>query len=734
MVSMYRKFRGKLETYPCFILLLGILNGFSAVYFFGKTLTCGTIFLTAVPGILIAWCILGLRNSCYRFIPATLLAVFSSFLIMQGSQNRFEKEEMGGFDRLGATAVFRLTDSSLCGGVPEWTPNAPYFIQAELQGFSLDDPAKMIPANEKILLTVSSSASDLKRIGYGDLVQVKGAFEKIPEPLFRGSFDFPSYAAARGSSLLFHADSLTIQKKGSGFLRSLYDWRSNFLFKLTSRMDRGTARDMAPALLFGIRQSVKGVIKKDFLYSGTLHVLSVSGFHIGLFFAAMMFFLSVLPYRSRWLAAPVPVFFYALSTGMQAPAFRAFLMLTMWCFSHVFLRNSKGLNTLSAAAAMILLMNPFQLFDIGFLYSFLCVFFLLICNDFFGEVTAAISVREQFCCDRKLFSWSRISGRLVSAIGFSLAAWGCSLAVSLSCQSLFTPWAVPAYLLMVPATWYCFALFLPAVILQWIPGVVEWLGVALALPLEICAATAEKFAESGASYIIPPPFWLCGIFLLSFAGLFLVRKRWKIFVCAGIVCFSGILLFFPFPSSDPEITVLKSHADSIPSVLFCDPSKGRAVVWNLPPNGTGEMVSEYLKTHGINGIEEVHFDSARKDICGGWTYLFSVFPPSAVYFHGEIRKNAKTARDLLRKYPAPFSLPLVKSVRDGDCVEMFPVFAGINGVRVRMILLENKGVVLETEYSGEILRKEYPFSSGMIAERIRLSPQKKAAWRSLLSR
>ena len=100
----------------------------------------------------------------------------------------------------------------------------------------------------------------------------------------------------------------------------------------------------------------------------------------------------------------------------------------------------------------------------------------------------------------------------------------------------------------------------------------------------------------------------------------------------------------------------------------------------------------------------------------------------------EIRKSAKTARALLQQYPVPSSQPLVKSVRHENCVEMVPFFAGMSDVKIRMFMQENKGFVLETEYSGEILRKEYPFSNGVIAERITLSPQKKAAWRSLLSR
>ena len=735
MGSLLLKIRCKLDSYPCFILLSGILNGFCAVYFSGSIPACRDVFLLATPGILAAKFLFGLRNNCLRFIPATCLAVFSSLLLILQSEKQFQKQEMSSFDRLGTTAVFRLTDPSLCAGVPDWMPNTPYYIQAELQTVSPGEPENQFPAKATVLLTLHSRSAGVSGLGYGDLIQAEGYFEKPSEPvLSAGTFRFPAYAAARGSSLLFHAESVKSLETGNGFLRSICDWRGKFLERMTAEMPEGTARDMAPALLFGIRQPVKGEIKNDFLYSGTLHVLSVSGFHIGLFFAAMMFFLSVIPYRIRWIAAPVPVFLYALSTGMQAPAFRAFLMLTLWCLARVYLRNNRGMNSLAAAAGIILLLNPYQLFDVGFIYSFLCVFFLILSKDFFQNISDAITIRDQFIPNRKLITFRGLCAKLVLCVGVSVAAWLCSMAVSLHFQSLFTPWAVPAYLLMLPATWYCFALFLPAVLLQWIPGTVELIGRLLAPALSFCAWIAEQFADAGAFYVSPPPIWLGVIFLAALAGILIFRKKWSLTVCFITLFLTGLLQIFPIPQPDPEIVILRHGAVPVPSVIFCDPASGSATVWNIPPGDTARLVSDYLKTRGINEIDELHFDSARSEICGGGQFILNTIPVKAVYFHDRIRRNARTAAAIRKVHPEPPSKPVLQLQKESGQTTVIPGYAAMRHLKVRMITSENKGPVLEIRLPDQVLRKEYPFSSGTVAERITLPSQKRAEWRSLLSR
>lgn len=718
--------RSRFALFPCLIFLSGVLNGSAAVLFLADP-PADAVFLFAIPGLLAAAFLFGVKETFLRFVPAVCLAAVSSVILISGRKSGFAGE-MGQYDRLGGSAVFRLTDSSLCGGIPEWMPNMPYYVQAELQSAEAGGTAEMRSVSGKVLLTMPPAADPMRKAGYGDLIRAEGYFERIPERHQRGTFDFPAYAAARGTFLLFHAEQAEILERGDGILRRLYDSRSRFLKKLTAGMS-GTARKMAPALLFGIRQSIAGEVKDSFLHSGTLHILSVSGFHIGLFFLAVMMFLRGVPYRIRWFSAPFPVLIYALSTGMQAPAFRAFLMLAFWCLSHVFLRRERALNALAGAAAVILLLNPLQLFDMGFQYSFLTVFFLLISGEFLQGTVSAMVVREQFLPDRKKFSLRRLTAKLAGVIGVSVAAWLCSMEISLCSQSLFCPWAVPAYLLMLPLTWYCFILFLPAVLLQWIPGATEFAGILIRPALKLCADSAENFAEAGSLYVSPPPLWLAGIFLIALGGIFLFRRRSAVLISAVVMFCAGMFSLFPFSAPEPELAVFRGSGSSVPSIVFCDPVSRSAVILNVSGSGTARLVSDHLRTCGIGTAEEVHFESAGIEFCGGGLIFLRRNGAKAVYFHGKVPAAAKTARKILDEVPPPMGKPLLILRKEKDRSEAQIRMRGFEGVLLRLRHSENTGHELEiVTADGEILRRKYPFSTECMTERIPVRRQRKAAF------
>ena len=734
MRSYLPRLRNWLEGYPCLVIFLGILNGFAGYYLFpGKGY--GILFLTAVPGLLLAWGLFGLPNCCRRFVPAVILAIFSALLHQSFRSQDFDFA-IGPTGKRGAEALFQLKDSSLCGGVPDRFRNAPYYIQAELKGIFDPGTGQFSEKTGNVLLTVSPGSQALESAGYNDLIRCEGYFSRIPQKILHGTFDFESYALARGSSMLFHAESFELERRGGGLLRRLYDLRGHVLSDLIAGMESERAAEMAPALFFGIRQTIPRDLKNDFLLSGTLHILSVSGFHIGLFFLAVMFFFRWIPYHIRWFAAPVPVFIYAVSTGIQAPAFRSFIMLLCWCLSHVFLKKNKSGNVLATAAILILLIQPYQLFDTGFLYSFGCVFFLIFSTDFFRRINSALLVREQFQAERKRVSLLRARNSVILATGTAVTAWLCGMELTLLFQSLFTPYAVPAYLLMSPAVLICFLLFLPGLFLSGIPGVTECFGELMEFPLWLTAEIAEMFSGFGALYVPPPPIWLVILFLASVAGVLLFRQKRFLYLSAAVMFVSGVFSLFPLPVPEPEIAVIRQGGAPEPAVVFCDPVSRRAYLWNLPFGRTSQLVSDYLRTRGIGEVEEIHLDSVRKEICGGTELFLKRTGSKAVYFSAEIPGNAKTALELRKAVPRLDSAPVMKLQREKDTVSCVPGIAGMEGILLRKKISEDSGIILECERDGKLLfRKEIPYSNALILERFPIKPaQKKEVPRPPLSR
>ena len=136
------------------------------------------------------------------------------------------------------------------------------------------------------------------------------------------------------------------------------------------------------ALIMGHKYELSDELRNTFRTSGTSHILAVSGLHVGIIYAVIIFFFSFLGNRGwAYVLKQLLVLFclwgYVLLTGMPVSVVRAAIMLSMMCIGSVI--NKKGLtyNTLAAAALFILLINPMYLFDVGFQLSFTSVVCIL---------------------------------------------------------------------------------------------------------------------------------------------------------------------------------------------------------------------------------------------------------------------------------------------------------------------------------------------------------------------
>ena len=134
-------------------------------------------------------------------------------------------------------------------------------------------------------------------------------------------------------------------------------------------------RAVASAILIGAREQVPPVIWKDFTSSGTVHVLVVSGLHVGFIAAAAFLLFSVLSGRglSTALVSIGAVFIFALLSGGRPSVMRAAIMSAFVLFALPIQRTRVVLNTLAAAFCILLLFRASWLFDIGFQLSFTAV-------------------------------------------------------------------------------------------------------------------------------------------------------------------------------------------------------------------------------------------------------------------------------------------------------------------------------------------------------------------------
>ena len=155
---------------------------------------------------------------------------------------------------------------------------------------------------------------------------------------------------------------------------------------MVSKLDGLQVSDDEKAVLATLTVNYRKALSREtrsrFSATGVAHILSVSGFHVGIVCGFLGLLFGAFPKRTvfHWLRYILTIglaWTYAFIAGLSNPAVRAALMITVYLFGQMLMRRPERYNTLAAAAFCMLAYDPLSLFDIGFQLSFTAVFFIL---------------------------------------------------------------------------------------------------------------------------------------------------------------------------------------------------------------------------------------------------------------------------------------------------------------------------------------------------------------------
>lgn len=211
---------------------------------------------------------------------------------------------------------------------------------------------------------------------YGDNLILSGILARPFNRPGSGKSSYRDYLAHQGVYSIMKASRVMKldSRRGSG-LKKLALYFKNKTEGVIFKYIRGPAAGIVDAMLLGEKKSVPPFIYDSMIKTGTVHILVVSGFNVGLIFLVITLLLKMirLPREARiFLAAPL-LLLYCLVTGATNPVVRATVMAVVYLFSYLCKREADIYNGLALAALVILILNPQQLFDIGFQLSFASV-------------------------------------------------------------------------------------------------------------------------------------------------------------------------------------------------------------------------------------------------------------------------------------------------------------------------------------------------------------------------
>lgn len=217
---------------------------------------------------------------------------------------------------------------------------------------------------------------------YGEVWLVSGPPRPIDPPLNPGEFNYKRYLGYRNIEHQqylrpFQRQILAVDPPNriANLAAVVNRWADSvFTHQVGSRAEYG----LVNAMILGVRDDLDTELYRAYSAAGAVHILSVSGLHVGILFTVLTFLLSFLIRRphGKLLMAGIQLlilWFYALVTGFSPPVLRSAAMFTMLIIANASGRQQQLANTLGASAFFILCFDPYALFSAGFQLSYLAV-------------------------------------------------------------------------------------------------------------------------------------------------------------------------------------------------------------------------------------------------------------------------------------------------------------------------------------------------------------------------
>jgi competence protein ComEC len=216
---------------------------------------------------------------------------------------------------------------------------------------------------------------------YGDVICLQTKFTEIQSTGNPNEFNYADYlnkkdiyhqAYVRDSALIF------VKNEGSSFVKWLNNSR-NFLINVLDKSGlKNENLSVAKALILGEKSGLDRETMNAYSASGTMHVLAVSGLHVGIVMLLLSFFLKPLKNipKGRIIYVALLVVFiwlYALLTGLSPSVMRATFMFTFVIMGKEMERDTSVYQSIMVSAFLLILMDPMVIFDVGFQLSYLAV-------------------------------------------------------------------------------------------------------------------------------------------------------------------------------------------------------------------------------------------------------------------------------------------------------------------------------------------------------------------------
>ena len=211
-------------------------------------------------------------------------------------------------------------------------------------------------------------------INLGDKIKVGGTLSSYEDNSIFNLFNYKKYMLSKKTYYKMHADNITILKKNTSLLYELKKY-------IIKRIDKLKTREYLYSFILGYNNYIKENIKTSYRINGISHLFSISGSHISLISTIILFILNKIKKDNiNYIITMIFLFIFSFLTGFSLSVIRSLLFFILYTFNRILNFNIKNYKIFILCFTIAIIINPFSIYNIGFKFSYIVSFYLIIFN------------------------------------------------------------------------------------------------------------------------------------------------------------------------------------------------------------------------------------------------------------------------------------------------------------------------------------------------------------------
>ncbi len=311
-----------------------------------------------------------------------------------------------------------------------------------------------------------------RKLQYGDIIVFKGKPVAPEGPKNPEEFDYAAFLALNDvyAMVFLRQDDWNLLGSEEGSIYVLAARTRNYLLRaLQENGVTGNNYTVAAAVLLGYDQLMDPELEQKYVTAGAMHILCVSGLHVGIIYLVLSFILGFLR-RNRVqkiikvVLLLILIWFYALLTGLSPSVLRSSVMITLFILATLLARYKDVYNTLAASAVLLLLFNPLLIFNVGFQLSYTAVLGILM---FYQPIYNIVYLKN------------KVADKMWSIVAVSAAAQLGTFPLAAHYFHFFPPYFWLTNIFIFPLSFAIIGTGMAFMIFSWVPVVSGVLGTVL---------------------------------------------------------------------------------------------------------------------------------------------------------------------------------------------------------------------------------------------------------------